>query len=460
MAYRKLIEGVSQYDVDFVIPRHGPDLNLCVDPFLLFKSRDPDVVQLHNALVSEFNLAIKHIRDEEYSTAERILTVHEAVEIGFGYSVKGRRGTGVGEFIARCVVDAVANSPKLRDRGVRHVEELGLYSVGIGPDRLSDMVGGYLKEHLIKYTERQCEAWKIPIVKGAPVQNIFSFDTHDWYDDFADLPVSPIDGRPILLVPRRWVRQLPFISYDDFRRSDLTAIMRARLRSAQNKARIVIPSKEVVVSDNRRLVERVDKYVDRKERQAIAANPTLGYLKDDDVVREALRLKEELAKIEPGAPQAGLYQDHVLAMLNFLFNPGLSNGEKEVRTVEGTERRDVIFTNESDETFWSYVRLNHLCIILMIECKNKNEIDNSDVNQAAEYLGDRLGFFGIIACRNQPTEERQRKLYTVWNNVSPRKLVITLSDADFGALLDTKARGGNPTDFIQAKYRRFRTSVQ
>ena len=36
-----LLRGISQYEVDFVIPRVGVDLPLGIDPFLLFKSRDP-----------------------------------------------------------------------------------------------------------------------------------------------------------------------------------------------------------------------------------------------------------------------------------------------------------------------------------------------------------------------------------------------------------------------------------
>ena len=37
-----LLPHVSQYVVDFVIPRIGVDIPVCIDPFLLFKSRHPE----------------------------------------------------------------------------------------------------------------------------------------------------------------------------------------------------------------------------------------------------------------------------------------------------------------------------------------------------------------------------------------------------------------------------------
>jgi hypothetical protein len=63
-----------------------------------------------------------------------------------------------------------------------------------------------------------------------------------------------------------------------------------------------------------------------------------------------------------------------LEVLNYLFNPELIDGEPEVRTIDGTERRDIIFTNDSDESFWEYVRTAHDGIFLMFEAKNTDDL--------------------------------------------------------------------------------------
>ena len=88
-----------------------------------------------------------------------------------------------------------------------------------------------------------------------------------------------------------------------------------------------------------------------------------------DACKEAEALKEKLAPIKPALEQAADYQLLVLEILNYLLSPELIGGRPEVRTIEGTERRDIIFTNGSDESFWDYVRSAHDGIFIMFETK-------------------------------------------------------------------------------------------
>jgi hypothetical protein len=59
----------------------------------------------------------------------------------------------------------------------------------------------------------------------------------------------------------------------------------------------------------------------------------------------------------------------------------------EVKTSEGTERRDILFTNDSDQSFWSYIRQEHSAVLLMFETKNTTELEPSHLNQTNTYLG-------------------------------------------------------------------------
>ena len=94
------------------------------------------------------------------------------------------------------------------------------------------------------------------------------------------------------------------------------------------------------------------------------------------------RLKDRLAAIAAGRSDAAHYQHVVLEILNYLFNPELIDGQPEVSTIDGTERRDIIFTNDSDENFWDYVRKEY-GILLMCETKNTEELDTDAINQTA-----------------------------------------------------------------------------
>ena len=140
------------------------------------------------------------------------------------------------------------------------------------------------------------------------------------------------------------------------------------------------------------------------------------------------------------------------ARANFLFNPELIDGVPEVRTIDGTERRDIIFTNDSDQTFWNYVRNEHSALFLMFEAKNTQEIGPAALNQAAAYLGDRLGRLGFIVTRNPPGEAAQRKAFAINNDSSPRKIIIFLSDDDLNRMLDMMASGKEPMRHLQTLY--------
>lgn len=112
----------------------------------------------------------------------------------------------------------------------------------------------------------------------------------------------------------------------------------------------------------------------KRVRLSNEARPALNYV-DEDACKEAEALKGKLAAIRPGREQAAEYQRVVLEILNYLFNPELIDGQPEVRTIDGTaERRDIIFTNDSDESFWTYVRTNHDGILIMFEAKNTNDL--------------------------------------------------------------------------------------
>lgn len=464
-----LLRGISQFQVDFVIPRVGIDLPIGIDPFLLFKSWDPELRSLHDLILNTFNKGIGYIRENQRDKVRYLFDFPEAFEIGLGYTSKSKRGAGIGNFLSELIIETFTNSPLLLERGVKHIEEMQLVSFGIGPDRISDISANIIKQYLIEYTQKQCQLWKIPLIRDVPISHIFDSEDCTWFDGYFDLPISPIDQLPILLVPRRIVRTLPWINYDDFFRMEFSAYLtakkvRGQLKSLSKKKSIPeiprITDKEQVIKISRMEVERVDRYVKAKEDAAANAQPSLSYLDQQYFCPEAQGLKEKLLGIIPGAEQAGEFQKLILKILNFLFSPELIDGELEVETFDGTERRDIIFTNDSDETFWDYIRKEHSSIFLMFETKNVAKVDNNHLNQTATYLGDRLGFLGFIVTRNPLEVAQERKALSIYNDSHPRKIILAISDKDIYRMLDLKCRQENPMRHIQKLYREFRTKAQ
>jgi len=448
-----LLPHLSQYQLDFVIPRIGIDLPLGIDPFLLFKSRDSEYRRLHTLLIATFNAGVAAIREGNTDEAHRLFDFPEVSAIGLGYTQGGKRGSGVGSYLAGLIIDTLEASPALQQRGVRHVEEMQLLSAGIGPDRVSDITANVLKRFLIEYTQRQCRIWNVEMANNVPVSHIFNHLSKEWEDAFEDLPISPINGAPILFVPRRIVRVLPWINYDDFVRSEFNAYLKARRDQIKKSS---TQAKTDVVTVTRRDISLVERYVKAREAQGGDARPTLDYI-DEDLCRESERLKEQLAAVAIGRSEAERYQHLVLEIMNFLFSPELIDGQPEVKTIDGTERRDIIFTNDSDESFWEYVR-NEYGIILMFETKNTEELDTDAINQTATYLGVRIGGLGVIVTRRPPKDSIVKKIMTVFND--GRKVILTLCDDQLRDLLDLRCQGGSPTRWMQKHYRNFRVSLQ
>jgi hypothetical protein len=463
-----LLQGISQHDVDFVIPRVGVDVPLGIDPFLLYKSRDAEYRQLHAVLIAAFNNGIEAVRNGATARARTLFDFPEVAAIGFGYTQGGKRGSGVGSHMTTLILETLQGSPGLQERGVRHIEEMQLLSAGIGPDRVSDIAANLLKRFLIDYTQRQCEIWNLERKTSVPMGHIYDPDAGDWVDSYEDLPVSPVDGSPILLVPRRIVRVLPWINYDDFVKTEFNAYLaarRAKARSVRSTASGPDESqskqtKREVVTVTRNDIALVERYVRSREQRGREATPALNYI-DRAAREEADELIRKLESIPAGRERAADYQRLVLEILNFLFSPELIDGQPEVPTFDGTERRDIIFTNDSDESFWEYIRVEHAGILVMFEVKNTDVLDPSAINQTATYLGDRLGRFGVIVTRASPPESIQRKAFSIWNDSAPnRKIILILSDANIRELIELRGRDGSPTLWLQRHYRAFRTAVQ
>ncbi len=458
-----LIKGISQFEVDFVIPRVGIDLPIGIDPFLLYKSRDPELAKLHDDIISVFSLGGELVRTDRNKEAELLFRFPEVAEIGFGYSRTGKRGAGVGEYLASLVLETLRESHGLIERGIKHIEELQLLSVGIGPDRVSDIAGGIIKEFLIAYTQKQAETWGLALKSAVPIKHIFDQKDFKWYDGYFDLPIGPYDNAPILLVPRRMVRSLPWINYDDFLRMEFSAYLRAKKVSASRAGKTIEDmekAKSEVVSISRRNLDRVNRYVAKKEASSAGAQPSQTYIDQNQTCKESEDLKTRLQAIQPGTQHASAFQRIALEILNFLFAPELIDGELEVRTIDGTERRDIIFTNDSDRSFWSYLRQEHSSLLLMFETKNTRELDNTHFNQTATYLGDRLGRLGFVVTRQPIAEAQLRKAYSIYNDSQPRKIILVLADSDLVLMANMKCAGQDPMRHVQKRYREFRQHVQ
>lgn len=453
-----LFPHLKQLEVDFVIPLRNGDLPLCIDPFLLYKSRDPELRLLHTRIVNHFVSGMTALIEGDQDEAEHIFTFPEVPEVGLGYGASDKRGSGLGGVLRGLLIETLKASPAILERGIRHVEEMQLLSPGIGPDRIGDIASNILKEYLITYTQRQCAIHGIPMQRDLPIGHVYDANDRLWRDGYYDLPANPDDGGAVLLVPRRIVRQLPWINYDNFVRTEFRAYLAAK-RGLAVLSRGPSPSKTQVASTSRVETAIIDNYVKQREQQSSEAQPFIPSVSNETKsTGEALR--DRLRNTPVGHQSAAVYQQLVLDILTFVFCPDLIDGRLEVRTIDGTERRDIIFTNDSDSSFFDYVRNTHDGLTIMFEVKNVAELAMPALNQSATYLGDRIGRLGFIVTRHPPADNLIRKQMSIFNDSNPRKILLVMSDSDLIELIEMRVQEASPVKWLQKRYRDFRTSVQ
>jgi hypothetical protein len=460
----------TQSEVDFVIPNLTTDLPLCIDPFLLYKSKDESLRQLHRSLLSIFNQGIQYYREGKRKDLDKLIDFPEVDEIGFGYSEGRIKGSGLGNQLNQLLADTLAASEPLQERGLRHVEELQLVSIGVAADRVSDIAANVLKAYLIDYTQKQAGLWSIPLTSAMPIAHYFDFESWEWSDGYFDLPKNSLTGCPILLVPRRIVRLLPWINYDDFVGHEFKMFLRPspnqrmpRYPGMAKQARLQLTKHEVVKITRERLT-LLDQYIGRKEREGSQVEPllTTDQVFLDSEYQLGERFISRLDGLSVGHSAASDYQRLVFEIFNYLFEPELTDGKMEAETYLGTERRDIIYTNEAETSFWGYVRTSYNSLLIMLENKNVEKVELEHINQTASYLGVRLGMLGFIVTRKSPGDNIIRKTYSIFNDTPslPRKIILILSDEDLKLMIRLKQENKSPSKHIQNIYKQFRMRVQ
>jgi hypothetical protein len=199
------------------------DTPLFIDPFLIFSNPFPPFDKAHGKIVhffdQAFQLAAKTVSPSgvRYRKLLEMLLFPEVPELCLGYSgPRGTDGSGSGRGFSKVIADGIFESIRAGIIHVEHFEEIGLLHEGIGCDRISDAVANILKRELVDYTRQVCERHNLH-PQSLPVRNLnFNTDTLRWESAKAELPRNPYSGHPVLLVPERFLRELPTINPDDF----------------------------------------------------------------------------------------------------------------------------------------------------------------------------------------------------------------------------------------------------
>ncbi|MGN6686923.1 MAG: hypothetical protein ACTHK1_05230 [Actinomycetales bacterium] len=233
---------------DWFDPDLSVDTRLFLDPFLLLKA-GRTWVRAHEDLVSHFAhcyaLVAKAQGPKSLSAkaAHRLLTFPEPYEFGLGYTAASTRGSGGGLMQAHSIADGIAVAVVAGLIEPEHIEEIGILNEGFGADRISDATLNVLKARFITYTQTIAARHDVALQKHQVRNAGVDLAAARWCDDVVELPTNPVTGDPILLVPKKLLRDLPTLNAEDWFQSDVNDEVRTYLNLKVGQS---IPKREIV----------------------------------------------------------------------------------------------------------------------------------------------------------------------------------------------------------------------
>ena len=434
----------TQADVDFAIPYLDEDIPLYLDPFLLWKSPSQQDHGLHILLTNCFNY-LGHLTNsgKEDIALDILIKSSECNEVGLGLS-KRRHGTPIGSKVGREILALFKDIPQIHKTGFVHFEEIQFYVDSISKDRISDFSCNFIKSFLIDYTFEQCEMLSIPVMDCEI--DVYDDKKNNFLKKTASLPQNPITNDPILLVPKRWLRFVPWINNEDYCDN---FFVKKILKPGEK-----CPDRVKLLQYNRNNYDVVQTYLKAKEKTAKDC-------KNDPLFKQIpiLSAKNKLStilKLPTGKTGNAdkKYEDKICQLFPSLLYPQLDFAEDQSRTITGVLIRDLIFYNHRSFDFLKDIYDEYNCRQIVFELKNVKELNSDHVDQINRYLCDHFGKFGVIVTRNPPPKPVFKNTIDLW--AGQRKCILILDDEDIKLMctvFENKQR--LPIEVITKKYVEF-----
>ncbi|MCM3895786.1 hypothetical protein ND991_11250 [Gordonia sputi] len=221
-------------DDDWFDPHLTVDTRLFIDPLMLLEDGG-QWADAHGELLDHFvhcyRLVAKAVSSESVSAvaARRLLTFPEPGEFGLGYCAESTAGAGSGAGFAQRMADGIAVAIRAGLTEPSHIEEIGILNEGIGADRISDAVANVLKSRFIAYTQAVARRHGVQLDEHRVRNSRCNIDSTRWVTATVELPTNPATGKPVILVPARFLNALPTLNAHDWFDSHFNADIRGEL---------------------------------------------------------------------------------------------------------------------------------------------------------------------------------------------------------------------------------------
>jgi hypothetical protein len=435
----------TQEEVDFAIPFVDEDIPLYVDPFLLWKSPSMQDNSLHLLITNSFNhLGNLTSKGKSKEAVELLIRASECDEVGMGNS-KTKTGKKIGNKLAENILNLYSSIPQVQKSGFIHFEEIQLLVDNFSKDRVSDIACNFIQSFLIDYTIEQSKKYGIPIEK-VRLENVYNPKTYSFEVEETYLPINPTSKTPILFVPKRWLKHIPWINTDDY-------FANYYIKNI-HKDGDEFPDKIKLLDFNRHNYDMVKAYIELKERDL--ANCKNDPLFTQIPVTSAKRKLNTITNLPTGKTNNSdmKFEDATCQLLVSLMYPHLDFAQEQSRTDSGVLIRDLIFYNNTSTDFLKDIYNNFNCRQIVFELKNVEEISRDHIFQLNRYLNNQFGNFGVIITRKPAPRKIFKNTIDLWSG--QRKCILILDDSDLKMMTQVfESKQRNPIEVLKKKYIEF-----
>jgi hypothetical protein len=381
---------------------------------------------------------LKHKKEAAISL---LINLSECDEVGLGNS-RMRKGLKIGTKIATDILSLFQDIPQVQKSGFTHFEEVQLLVEGVAEDRISDIACNLLMSFLVDYTIEECKKWSIPMARSKV--SIYNCKSNQFVSEAVDLPVNPETHSPVVLVPKRWLRFVPWINFSDFQEHYF----------AKHAVTERFRDRVAILNYNRENYGVVQAYVTMRER---ARNDC----SNDPLFRpipmiSMKRKTKALSALKTGKTDNAdkEYERLIAPILASAVYPELDFASAQSRTISNVLIRDLIFYNNRacDITVDLYKLYESRQIVM--EMKNVVVLNNDHIDQLNRYMKDEFGRFGVVLTRNIPPKAVYKNTIDLW--AGQRRCILILTDDDIklmGQLYESKQR--LPIEVLKKKYIEF-----
>jgi hypothetical protein len=207
----------------------GSDSKMYVDPKQLENVTD-EFAGARDDILKRFSLVIGLIRqihaekdtDMFWVAAQKAMRFKETPNTGLGGATEGEDGNGIGPVLAARIVSRARMVLPHVDFQPEALELIGVFTEGLGCDRISDMVVSILKPRFLAYTSRVTAALQIQQTVKVKFDGITYI-----------CPQAKQGAKPIILVPRSLLKPMPTAA--DIGEAIDNASLNEQARDAANK---------------------------------------------------------------------------------------------------------------------------------------------------------------------------------------------------------------------------------